>query len=77
MVYNPDLTTNRRVYFSIDKTFYYYLTNRKVTENFVYINGTKITPPTGFRQVKQTVINRDPYTIKQRGTLPDTYTTGG
>ncbi|MGH1727939.1 WxL domain-containing protein, partial [Enterococcus faecalis] len=48
MVYNPDLTTNRGVYFSIDKPIYYYLTNRKVTENFVNINGTKITPPTGF-----------------------------
>ena len=77
MVYNPDLTTNRGVYFSIDKPIYYYLTNRKVTENFVNINGTKITPPTGFTQGKQTVINSDPYTFKQSGTLPDTYTTGG
>ncbi|MFB5411140.1 WxL domain-containing protein [Enterococcus faecalis] len=77
MVYNPDLTTNRGVYFSIDKPIYYYLTNRKVTENFVNINGTKITPSTGFTQGKQTVINSDPYTFKQSGTLPDTYTTGG
>ncbi|MBJ0690039.1 WxL domain-containing protein [Enterococcus faecalis] len=77
MVYNPDLTTNRGVYFSIDKPIYYYLTNRKVTENFVNINGTKITPPTGFTQGKQTVINSDLYTFKQSGTLPDTYTTGG
>ena len=77
MVYNPDLTTNRGVYFSIDKPIYYYLTNRKVTENFVDANGTKITPPTGFTQGKQTVINSDPYTFKQSGTLPDTYTTGG
>ncbi|EGO8081127.1 WxL domain-containing protein [Enterococcus faecalis] len=60
-----------------DKTVYYYLENRRVTENFVDTNGAKITAPTGFTQGKQTVINNDPYTFKQAGTLPDTYTTGG
>ncbi|MFI2777569.1 hypothetical protein, partial [Escherichia coli] len=58
-------------------TIYYYLKNRRVTENFVDTNGAKITPPTGFTQGKQTVINSDPYTFKQAGTLPDTYTAGG
>ncbi|EOJ81513.1 hypothetical protein WOA_00394 [Enterococcus faecalis EnGen0356] len=58
-------------------TIYYYLKNRRVTENFVDTNGAKITAPTGFTQGKQTVINSDPYTFKQAGTLPDTYTTGG
>ena len=64
-------------YTTFSSPVYYHLTNRKVTENFVDANGTKITPPTGFTQGKQTVINSDPYTFKQSGTLPDTYTTGG
>ncbi|EGO6085336.1 WxL domain-containing protein [Enterococcus faecalis] len=58
-------------------TIYYYLKNRRVTENFVDTNGAKITAPTGFTQGKQTVINSDPYTFKQAGTLPDSYTAGG
>ncbi|HBE2201334.1 TPA: WxL domain-containing protein [Enterococcus faecalis] len=62
---------------TISGPVYYHLTNRHVTENFVDTNGAKITPPTGFTQGKQTVINSDPYTFKQSGTLPDTYTTGG
>ncbi|RTK24163.1 WxL domain-containing protein, partial [Enterococcus faecalis] len=33
-----------------DKTVYYYLENRRVTENFVDTSGAKITPPTGFTQ---------------------------
>ncbi|EOZ5806003.1 WxL domain-containing protein [Enterococcus faecalis] len=64
------------VYDGLDKPVYYYLTNRKVTENFVDATGAKITPPTGFTQGKQTVINSDPYIFKQSGTLPDTYTAG-
>ncbi|EMC2391832.1 WxL domain-containing protein [Enterococcus faecalis] len=64
-------------YFSLDAPFYYHLTQRKVTENFVDTSGAKITAPSGFTQGKQTVINSDPYTFKQAGTLPDTYTTGG
>ena len=64
-------------YTTVNRPIYYHLTNRRVTENFVDANGTKITPPTGFTQGKQTVIDSDPYTFKQSGTLPDTYTTGG
>uniref|UniRef100_UPI00387A63C9 WxL domain-containing protein n=7 Tax=Enterococcus faecalis TaxID=1351 RepID=UPI00387A63C9 len=64
-------------YYTFGSPAYYHLTNRKVTENFVDTNGAKITAPTGFTQGKQTVINSDPYTFKQAGTLPDTYTTGG
>ncbi|QOG35078.1 WxL domain-containing protein [Enterococcus faecalis] len=56
---------------------YYFLENRRVTENFVDATGAKITPPTGFTQGKQTVIDSSPYTFKQSGTLPDTYTSGG
>ncbi|WP_406943450.1 WxL domain-containing protein [Enterococcus faecalis] len=59
-----------------DKTVYYYLENRRVTENFVATSGAKITPPTGFTQGKQTVITSDDYTFKQAGTLPDTYKVG-
>ena len=77
IVYNPDLISNTAVYYVIDKPVYYYLTNRKVTENFVDTSGAKITAPTGFTQGKQTVINSDPYTFKQSGTLPDTYQAGG
>ncbi|MGM0243731.1 WxL domain-containing protein [Enterococcus sp. AZ107] len=77
IVYIPDLISNTAVYYVIDKPVYYYLTNRKVTENFVDTSGAKITPPTGFTQGKQTAITSDPYTFKQAGTLPDTYTTGG
>ncbi|NSM31089.1 WxL domain-containing protein [Enterococcus faecalis] len=62
---------------TVDGTITYYIKNRRVTENFVDANGTKITPPTGFTQGKQTVINSDPYTFKQSGTLPDTYKANG
>ncbi len=75
--YVSSFLTGKAMYYTIQAPIYYYLTNRRVTENFVDANGTKITPPTGFTQGKQTVINSDPYTFKQSGTLPDTYTTGG
>ena len=77
VVHNPNLGAGVATYLTIDKPVYYYLTNRKVTENFVDTNGTKIAPPTGFTQGKQTVINSDPYTFKQSGTLPDTYQADG
>ncbi|WP_270287812.1 WxL domain-containing protein [Enterococcus faecalis] len=64
-------------YFTTDDTMYYFLENRRVTENFVDATGAKITPPTGFTQGKQTMIDSSPYTFKQSGTLPDTYTSGG
>ncbi len=77
IVYNPNQTSNIAAYYVIDKPVYYYLTNRKVTENFVDATGAKITPPTGFTQGKQTVIDSDSYTFKQSGTLPATYTADG
>ena len=64
-------------YYTTDDTMYYFVENRRVTENFVDATGAKITPPTGFTQGKQTVIDSSPYTFKQSGTLPDTYTSGG
>ncbi|KAJ77943.1 WxL domain-containing protein [Enterococcus faecalis] len=70
-------TGNAPAYYTTDETMYYFLENRRVTENFVDTSGTKITPPTGFTQGKKTVITSDAYTFKQAGTLPDTYTTGG
>ena len=73
----PPGKISHNVYTYFSGPVYYHLINRKVTENFVDDNGTKITPPTGFTQGKQTVIDSDPYTFKQSGTLPDTYTTGG
>ncbi|MGM3153069.1 WxL domain-containing protein, partial [Enterococcus faecalis] len=63
--YVSSFLTGKAMYYTIQGPIYYYLTNRRVTENFVDANGTKITPPTGFTQGKQTVINSDPYTFKQ------------
>ena len=40
-------------YYTMSGPVYYYLENRKVTENFVDTNGAKITPPTGFTQGKK------------------------
>ncbi|WP_270282179.1 WxL domain-containing protein [Enterococcus faecalis] len=77
VIYSTDMVSGYANYTTFSSPVYYHLTNRKVTENFVDANGTKITPPTGFTQGKQTVINSDPYTFKQSDTLPDTYTTGG
>ena len=77
VIYSTDMVSGYAKYTTFSSPVYYHLTNRKITENFVDANGTKITPPTGFTQGKQTVINSDPYTFKQSGTLPDTYTTGG
>ncbi|HFK2878521.1 TPA: WxL domain-containing protein [Enterococcus faecalis] len=73
VIYSTDMVSGYANYTTFSSPVYYHLTNRKVTENFVDANGTKITPPTGFTQGKQTVINSDPYTFKQSGTLPETY----
>ena len=70
VIYSTDMVSGYANYTTFSSPVYYHLTNRKVTENFVDANGTKITPPTGFTQGKQTVINSDPYTFKQSGTLP-------
>ncbi|EGO8563613.1 WxL domain-containing protein [Enterococcus faecalis] len=64
-------------YYILDAPVYYHLTQRKVTENFVDDKGAKITAPTGFTQGKQTMIDSDPYTFKQSGTLPETYKANG
>ncbi|WP_432706147.1 WxL domain-containing protein [Enterococcus faecalis] len=77
VIYSTDMVSGYANYTTFSSPVYYHLTNRKVTENFVDANGTKITPPTGFTQGKQTVINSDPYTFKQSGTLPDTYQADG
>ncbi|WP_459253537.1 WxL domain-containing protein [Enterococcus faecalis] len=77
MIYSANLASGNLTYWTVGSPIYYHLTNRKVTENFVDTSGVKITPPTGFTQGKQTAITSDPYTFKQAGTLPDTYTTGG
>ena len=61
---------------SPEGTIYYYLENRRVTENFVDPSGAKITSPTGFTQGKQTVIDSDNFTYASTKALPDTYTTG-
>lgn len=72
-----DVGNSQPSYYTTDDTMYYFLENRRITENFVDATGAKITPPTGFTQGKQTVIDSSPYTFKQSGTLPDTYTSGG
>ena len=63
-------------YYTMSGPVYYYLENRKVTENFVDTNGAKSHRQQVSPKVK-TVITSDAYTFKQAGTLPDTYTTGG
>ncbi|NSQ64599.1 WxL domain-containing protein [Enterococcus faecalis] len=76
-IYSSNLVSGNLAYTTVGSPICYHLTQRKVTENFVDTNGAKITAPTGFTQGKQTAITSDPYTFKQAGTLPDTYTTGG
>ncbi|HFZ4618718.1 TPA: WxL domain-containing protein [Enterococcus faecalis] len=60
-------------YFEFSGPVYYHVINRKVTEHFVNNHGKTIPPPPGFRQGKQTLIERDPYTFKQNGLLPSSY----
>ncbi|WP_241689784.1 WxL domain-containing protein, partial [Enterococcus faecalis] len=62
---------------SPDGTIYYYLENRRVTENFVDATGAKITPPTGFTQGNKIVIDSENFTYTSAKALPDTYTAGG
>lgn len=59
-----------------DNTIYYYLENRRITETFVDDKGLQITPPDGFFQSKQTVIDSDSYIFKQTGSLPESYRVG-
>ncbi len=76
---NTDVSTGQSQpnYYTTDDTMYYFLENRRITENFVDSAGVKITPPTGFTQGKQTVIENTQYTFTQSGTLPDTYQANG
>ena len=60
-----------------DSPIYYYLENRRVTENFVDATGAKITPPTGFTQGQQTSITSNDFTYTSAKALPDAYKAGG
>ena len=77
VVHNPNLGSGVATYLTIDKPVYYYLTNRKVTENFVDTNGTKITPPTGFTQGNQIPMTSNTFKYTSAKALPASYTTGG
>ncbi|GEJ63760.1 WxL domain-containing protein [Enterococcus faecalis] len=77
VVHNPNLGSGVATYLTIDKPVYYYLTNRKVTENFVDTNGTKITPPTGFTQGNQIPMTSNTFKYTSAKVLPASYTTGG
>ncbi len=57
-------------------TVNYYLENRRITENFVDENGTKITAPTGFTQGNQLVMNSETYKYTAAKALPKTYQVG-
>ncbi|EGO2793014.1 WxL domain-containing protein [Enterococcus faecalis] len=77
IVHNPDKTPNKATYYTLDKPIYYYLTNRKVTENFVDASGTKITPPTGFTQGNQIPMTSDTFKYTAAKALPTSYTADG
>ncbi|MBM9830757.1 WxL domain-containing protein [Enterococcus faecalis] len=74
IVYNPAITPTKLNYSTVDKPVYYYLTNRKVTENFIDPAGNKLTSaPTNFKQGQQTAITTDPYTYTSAQALPASY----
>ncbi len=77
IVYDPAASVDKGLYHMLDKPIYYYLTNRKVTENFVDANGTKITPPTGFTQGNQIPMTSNTFKYTSARSLPASYTTGG
>ena len=58
------------------QTINYKVTRKQVTENFVDAAGTKITPPTGFTQGKQTPMTSNSFTYTSAKALPATYTVG-
>ncbi len=70
-------TVNAPSFFTTEDKMFYFLENRRITENFVDSNGTKITPPTGFTQGKQTVIDSDNFTYTSAKALPASYTADG
>ncbi|MCU2220901.1 WxL domain-containing protein, partial [Enterococcus faecalis] len=77
IVHNPAIVAARGTYYTLDKPIYYYLTNRKVTENFVDASGTKITPPTGFTQGNQIPMTSDTFKYTAAKALPTSYTADG
>ncbi|MCD4910728.1 WxL domain-containing protein [Enterococcus faecalis] len=77
--YLRDISGNnsrQATYYTIQGPIYYYLTNRKVTENFIDASGAKITPPTGFTQGNKVVIDSENFTYTSAKALPATYTVG-
>ncbi|EGO2608180.1 WxL domain-containing protein [Enterococcus faecalis] len=77
--YLRDISGNnsrQATYYTIQGPIYYYLTNRKVTENFIDASGAKITPPTGFTQGNKVVIDSENFTYTSAKALPDAYTVG-
>ncbi|EGO8125535.1 WxL domain-containing protein [Enterococcus faecalis] len=76
-VHNPATTATKGTYYTLDKPVYYYLTNRKVTENFVDTTGTKITAPTGFTQGNQIPMTSDTFKYTAAKALPASYSAGG
>ncbi|MGL9923080.1 WxL domain-containing protein [Enterococcus faecalis] len=77
IVHNPAIVANKGTYYTLDKPVYYYLTNRKVTENFVDTTGTKITAPTGFTQGNQIPMTSDTFKYTAAKALPASYSAGG
>ncbi|MGM0291167.1 WxL domain-containing protein [Enterococcus sp. AZ029] len=77
IVYDPAASINKGLYHMLDKPIYYYLTNRKVTENFVDTNGTKVTPPTGFTQGNQIPMTSNTFKYTAARALPTSYSVGG
>ena len=75
--YVSSFLTGKAMYYTIQGPIYYYLTNRRVTENFVDANGTKITPPTGFTQGNQIPMTSNTFKYTSAKVLPASYTTGG
>ncbi|HHX0204043.1 TPA: WxL domain-containing protein [Enterococcus faecalis] len=70
-------TVNAPSFFTTEDKMFYFLENRRVTENFVDSNGTKITPPTGFTQGNQVLITNDDFTYTSAKDLPASYTADG
>ncbi|MGM0332786.1 WxL domain-containing protein [Enterococcus sp. AZ050] len=59
------------------QTINYKVTRKQVTENFVDAAGTKITPPTGFTQGKQTPMTSNSFKYTAARALPASYSAGG
>ena len=73
----PPGKISHNVYTYFSGPVYYHLINRKVTENFVDDNGTKITPPTGFTQGNKIPMTSNTFKYTAAKALPATYTAGG